>query len=107
MGLFTKTPKPGVTAYEAKKALAEIRVGDHKWTPTQKAHAEGRLMGYINANSPVSEKGRMAADEVNAYMHGLKTDQHKLGLTDDQIKKMEGAMDKYVKKNVTRPQFFG
>lgn len=107
MGLFTKTPKHGVTAYEAKKALAEVHSGEHKWTETQKMHAEERLMGYINANSPVSEKGRMTGGEVGAYIHGLKADQRKLGLTNDQIKKMERAMNKYVKNSVTPPQFFG
>jgi hypothetical protein len=99
--LLSRTPKPGVTAYEAKKVLAEIRSGDHKWTETQKTHAEGRLMGYINANSPVSEHGRMADSEVKKYMGDLKKDQHKLGLSNEQINKMGAAMNKYVKKSVS------
>lgn len=106
MGLFTKTPKPGVTAYEAKKVFAEIRSGDHKWTPTQRMHAEGRLMGYINADSPLSAKGRISAGEVKEYMNGLKADQHKLGLSSEQIAKMGNAMNKYVKTSATPPQFF-
>jgi hypothetical protein len=99
--LLSKTPKPGVTAYEAKKVMAEIRSGNHKWTETQKAHAEGRLMGYINANSPVSEHGRMATSEVQKYMNDLKADQHKLGLSNEQINKLGDSMNKYVKKSVT------
>jgi hypothetical protein len=107
MGLFTKTPQPGVTAFEAKKALAEIHTGEHKWTESQRMHAEERLMGYINADSPISGKGRMSGGEVKAYMSGLKADQHKLGLSNEQINKLGGAINKYVKSNVTRPQFFG
>lgn len=102
MGLLLSKPiKPGVTAYEAKKVMAEIRSGEHKWTEAQKAHAEGRLMGYINANSPVSEHGRMAKSEVQKYMSDLKADQHKLGLSNEQINKMGNAMNKYVKKSVS------
>jgi hypothetical protein len=106
MGVFFKTPQPGVTAFEARKALAEIHMGEHKWTDTQRAHAEDRLMGYINADSPTSGKGRMTAGEVQAYMSGLKADQHKLGLSTEQINKMGNAMNKYTKQSVTPPQFF-
>lgn len=106
MGLFTKTPPPGVTAFEAKKALAQIHSGDHKWTESQRLHAEERLMGYINADSPISGKGRMTASEVKEYMGGLKADQHKLGLSNEQINKLGGAINKYVKENVTPHQFF-
>lgn len=106
MGLFSVKQKPGVTAFEAKKALAEIRSGDHKWTPTQRAHAEDRLMGYINADSPLSAKGRISATEAKEYMDGLKSDQHKLGLSNEQINKLGSAMNKYVKESVTPPQFF-
>lgn len=106
MGLFSVKQKPGVTAFEAKKALAEIHTGEHKWTDTQRSHAEERLMGYINADSPLSAKGRISAGEVKEYMNGLKTDQHKLGLSNEQINKLGGAMNKYVKTNVTPPQFF-
>ncbi len=106
MGLFSVTQKPGVTAFEAKKALAEIRSGDHKWTQTQRTHAEEGLMGYINANSPESGKGRMTTDEVQKYMGGLKKEQGRLKLTDAQINKLGGTLNKYVKKSVTPHQFF-
>jgi hypothetical protein len=106
MGLFSVKQKPGVTAFEAKKALAEIHTGEHKWTETQRAHAQERLMGYINADSPISAKGRMTASEVGEYMSGLKTDQHKLGLSDEQINKLGNSMNKYVKTNATAHEFF-
>ncbi len=106
MGLFSTPLKPGVTAYEAKKALAEISTGDHKWTESQKTHAADGLMGYINGDSPISEKGRMTAGEVQEYLGNLKHEQHKLELTDDQINKLGGALNKYVKTNATPPQFF-
>jgi hypothetical protein len=63
-------------------------------------------MGYINADSPISAKGRMTADEVGEYMNGLRADQRKLGLTEEQLDKMGNAMNKYVKTNATPPQFF-
>lgn len=106
MGLFSIKQKPGVTPFEAKKIFAEIHTGEHKWTDTQRSHAEERLMGYINADSPLSEKGRMTAGEVNEYMNGLKADQHKLGLSNEQINKLGGAMNKYVKVNATPHEFF-
>ncbi len=107
MGLFSTTQKPGVTAFEAQKAFSEIRSGDHKWTAAQRRYAEEGLKGYINADSPLSAKGRVSAVELKTYMNGLKANQHKLGLTNEQLNKMEHTMDKYVKKNITKSQFFG
>jgi hypothetical protein len=106
MGFFDSTPPKRVTPTELHNhVMGQLKTGDHKLSDAQSDRLRGVLEGHMDSDSFKHRNAPgLTADELPGLMGSLKADQHRdhgNHLSDHQLEKVEGLLQKYIDKHVS------